>query len=59
MIYVWQCDKCKKEIEIDCKIADRNNLPDEKCCGDFKRMISSTNTWVRGYSAKNGYANEY
>lgn len=38
MLYVWACTKCNKEVEISRKVADREVPPDEKCCGEYKRI---------------------
>ncbi len=43
MIYLYQCDKCKHEQEIEHKVNDKNVKPCEKCNADpafLKRLIN-------------------
>lgn len=38
MLYLWECTNCKKEIEVMRSVAERETPPDEKCCGELKRI---------------------
>lgn len=38
MLYVWECTKCNKEVEISRPVADREVPPDTTCCGEYKRI---------------------
>jgi len=47
-IYIYQCDRCKKEIELFQKISDPPPQICEKCGGRLKKLISNTSFILKG-----------
>ena len=50
--YTWECKKCKRQFEVECKIADSDKLP-ENVCGcekpHMEKILSPTKfVGVRG-----------
>ena len=58
--YVWQCDACKKTVEITRKMADYKDPPTKEeldCCPDRdpQRRPSETSHVINGYSYNNSH----
>ena len=61
--YLYRCEKCGNEKESMQAVNDRNifdGFPcrDEKCSGEYKRVVTESNFKIEGYSEKNGYSKE-
>lgn len=61
MRYVWKCQKCDKEVEVDRRLADRDKPPEGEevnCCDDpeYKRGLTAGAFNIEGFSYKNGYS---
>lgn len=47
-IYLYQCVKCKKEIEILQKISDPAPEKCEECGGEMKKLIAKSSFILKG-----------
>ena len=54
-LYLYECPKCKKQLEIMCDMDKRDKQKCPHCKKKLKRLLSSFGFKINGANFSNGY----
>ena len=57
-IYVYKCEKCDKEIELICKMNEKDKQKCPHCKSKLKSIVVSGGFKINGASFANGYTTQ-